>query len=210
MKMFYTYDIYLGLILNDRWGWFFSRFTLKKESLEKMFTPYVNEYGYGISVYHRFNHKVVGHDGSGHGFSSFMERFVDDDSCIIYLSNIRTGAKDIIRRDLAAILLGEEYETPIVRETLKEGIDAKIYEDYLGIYGVSPTLFLEVKEEEGHLFLKGTGGVFHPLDPESETVFFYRHMYAQIIFVRNKKGEVSHLIWRDIGHREDWICKKTT
>jgi CubicO group peptidase (beta-lactamase class C family) len=194
--------------VEDLYKWDRALYTEKvlgKKSLRKLFTPYMNNYGYGMSIYQRLNRKVIGHDGSGHGFSAFLERFADDDACIIYVGNIRTGAKEVIAKDLAAILFREEYRIPAVRNLVE--LDPKIYDDYLGSYHVSPTMVLTVKRENDHLLLKGTGGYYYPLDPLSETKFFYRHLYAKVSFIRDEKGKVNQLLWRDVTGQE-WACAR--
>jgi hypothetical protein len=52
-----------------------------------------------------------------------------------------------------------------------------------------------VKTDGQFLYLKGTGGYFLPLEPLSETKYFYRQFYVPIVFDRDKEGRVNQLLW---------------
>jgi Domain of unknown function (DUF3471) len=116
-----------------------------------------------------------------------------DDVCIIVLGNVRTGAIDKINDDLEAIVFKKKYELPVLRKTV--AVDPKVFRDYIGRYEVSPKLIMTVKTDGQHLYLKGTGGYFLPLEPLSETKYFYRQFYVPIFFDRDKEGQVNQLLW---------------
>lgn len=64
---------------------------LKKESWDKMLTPYSESYGYGWLTgdlkFDNVNKKVIGHNGLIFGFSSVFFNYVNDDTVVIILSN---------------------------------------------------------------------------------------------------------------------------
>ena len=61
---------------------------IKKESLDEMFTPYLNNYGYGWFINKDSKgDKIVFHDGRLPGYTTFIERNVDKKYVIIILSN---------------------------------------------------------------------------------------------------------------------------
>ncbi|QQS40424.1 MAG: beta-lactamase family protein [Acidobacteriota bacterium] len=68
----------------------FSGKLLSKKSLDRMFTAYKNEYGFGWKVTSRGGKRLYNHTGATHGFSAHIARYPDDDVLIVILSNIET------------------------------------------------------------------------------------------------------------------------
>jgi CubicO group peptidase (beta-lactamase class C family) len=60
---------------------------VKKATLEKIYTPFKDNYAYGWVVDQQFNRKRITHGGGIDGFNTTIVRFVNDDTCIIALSN---------------------------------------------------------------------------------------------------------------------------
>ena len=84
---------------------------LSKSSLEKAYTPYKSKYGYGWFIdnsYCKFN---VFHGGGTPGFHSHIQRLINDDICIILLSNNAYCDLSEITNRLAAIIFNKPYET---------------------------------------------------------------------------------------------------
>lgn len=84
---------------------------VSQSSLQKAYIPYRAKYGYGWFVdssYRRFN---VFHGGGTPGFHSYIQRFIDDDVCIILLSNNAYCDLSEITNRLAAIIFNKPYET---------------------------------------------------------------------------------------------------
>jgi len=85
---------------------------LKKASLDKMFTPNKGNYGYGWRIHEILNHKCIHHAGGQYGFQANIARFVDDDTCIILLSNVLPVKLRKIFEDITAFVLDEKIESP--------------------------------------------------------------------------------------------------
>ena len=76
--------------VEDLYKWdraFYSEKILKKSSLEKIFKDHLEGKGYGWFIRERIGRKVTSINGRSPGFSSYLERYIDDDACIIILSN---------------------------------------------------------------------------------------------------------------------------
>ena len=58
---------------------------------------------------------------------------------------------------------------------------------------------MTITREEDQLFAQLTGQPKFEIFPKSETEFFWKVVDAQITFVRNKKGEISHVIHHQGG-----------
>ena len=162
-----------------------------------MFTPVSKNYGYGWGIVTLFDRKMVGHNGDMEGFQTNITRFIDDDVCIIVLSNFGHAPIGRISVDLAAIVFGEKYEIPKKRVTKK--IDFAIYDDYAGQYEVNPKFSFIISREGDHLYCQPTGQNKLELFPESEIKFSVQDVEAQILFVRDEGGRVVKLILKQSG-----------
>jgi CubicO group peptidase (beta-lactamase class C family) len=156
-------------------------------------------YGWGLRK--RFGRASVEQDGNDPGFVAHLAVYPKDGVCVVVLGNIRTGAIDKIKVDLAGLLFGEEAKPPAPRKLVP--VDPKTLDGYVGRYEVSPKMILTVERRGGDLYLKGTGGFFLPLEPLSETRFFYRQLYVPLVFERGPDGKVSRLLWNG-----EYPCKK--
>jgi len=177
---------------------------LNKSSLDKIFTPFKEKYGYGWGITNLFNRKRISHGGGINGFTTNISRYVDDDACIIVLSNFDHSPTSKISRDLAAILFGEKYELP--KEQVEIKVDPKIYDAYVGQYELSPDFTIVVTKENDRLFVRATGQPKVEIYPESETKFFLKVVDAKITFVKDDKNRVMQLILHQGG--QDQLAKK--
>lgn len=121
---------------------------------------------------------------------------------VAYARYVRT----YIKRQERWQLLSEHLEAiPAERTAVK--IDAKIYDDYVGEYESPIFDFAVVKDGERLMAVPKErtatrtrqGRPPGELLPESEAEFFLRGRDAQVIFMRNRKGEVTHAIMRING-----------
>ncbi len=193
--------------IEDLYIWDRALYTEKlvsKSSLDKIFTPFKENYGYGWQITESFNHKHISHGGGINGFSTYISRYVDDDVCIIVLSNFERSSTQKISKDLAAIVFGEKYELPEERKAIK--IDPKIYDAYVGQYEFSPEFIAKITKENDRLFAQAPGQPKYEIFPESEIKFFLKDIDAQVSFIRNDKGEVAQLILHQDG--EDMPAEK--
>jgi CubicO group peptidase (beta-lactamase class C family) len=85
---------------------------LSKKSLEKAFTPFRNNYGLGWAITTMFGRRMIAHGGGINGFSTSINRFPEDRSLVVVLSNNASSPAGPMARDLAAILYGEKYVIP--------------------------------------------------------------------------------------------------
>lgn len=170
---------------------------VKKATMERIFTPDKNNYAYGWNVDEQFKHKRITHNGGINGFNAHLARFVNDDACIVVLSNRIPSDAGKIGRDLAAILFNEKYSLPVERKIV--AVDTKILDTYVGEYQLAPNVVLTVTREENSLMAQPTGQPKREIFAESETKFFLKVIDAQISFTKNEKGEVTGLIFYQGG-----------
>lgn len=93
--------------VEDLYRWDRALYTEKlisKKSLNQMFTPYRDGYGFGWRILKEFQRKVLMHAGRINGFSAAIRRYPDDDACVIVLGNLENIDTEKISHDLGAIL----------------------------------------------------------------------------------------------------------
>jgi CubicO group peptidase (beta-lactamase class C family) len=193
--------------VEDLYTWDRALYTKKlvsRSSLNKIFTAFKNNYGYGWGITTLFNRACTRHGGGINGFRSNIIRFVDDDACIIVLSNIESAPVNRISEDLIAILFGEKYELP--REKKAISVESEILDTYVGEYEVTPEFHIYITKENGQLYAAAPGHTKAKMYAESETEFFLRIADVAFTFVKNEKGKVTQLILHMDG--EDSPAKK--
>jgi len=174
---------------------------LKKSSLDTMY-----KYGYGFGVYQRNGKDLVGHDGIINGYIGSMESFINDGVCIIFLSNIRTGALNLLNNGLCELYFNGKTTIPAIQSTDMFSADPKDLQKYAGTYELFPGFDLTIKEKNGVLFLKGKGGYYTALNCLAADRFFYRSLFAEVSF--DIGAAQPGLIWNDILSGKTYPAKK--
>ncbi|MCB1023620.1 MAG: serine hydrolase [Acidobacteria bacterium] len=166
---------------------------VSKKSLDEIFTPNKNGYGYGWGITKKFNRLSISHGGGIYGFSTDISRFPDDNVTVIVLTNIQGSPAGRVSNDLAAIVFGEKYE--IARERKIIALDSKVLEKYVGEYQVTqPSIVIKVTLEDGKLLGQVAWQSKFVLLPESETKFFSKDVNATITFETGTNGETTGLM----------------
>ena len=112
---------------------------LPSDLKEKMFTPYMNDYGYGWGINERSigetdkKVKTIGHGGGINGFNTLITRFPDDEHLVVLLNNTGGTQLGAMSQGIANILYGEPADPPrqpisqVMRKAIEEmGVDAAI------------------------------------------------------------------------------------
>jgi hypothetical protein len=156
---------------------------ISQQTLAKMTTPYLDNYGYGLRIDTLQNHKRISHGGSVPGFTSFMGYFPEDDISIVVLSN-DFGSSGPIADALACILFNLPVEAPYI--IVERPINTDVLRRYSGNYQIvqsAGTTNFELVTEAGKLYLKPNpqNDFKMELKPESETRFFFERDHDQEI-----------------------------
>ena len=88
-------------------------------------------------------------------------------------------------------------ETVIPGEIVAAKVDPKIYDDYVGRYQLFKGYIYTITRDGDKLMFNSRAVGDKELMPESETAFVERGLLYRVIFVRNDKGEVTHLRLRE-------------
>lgn len=166
---------------------------LSDESYEKLSRDYGNGYGFGVSIFQRFERSVIGHDGRISGYASDLARYIEEGLTVVILSNVQSVARDEIRRLVAAAVLDEDYEIPEVRSFLDD--PPMPLSDLVGVYSFGPGFRVTISSADGRLLARANEGGTSELVPLSDTQWFSRMLYAVVRFERGGDGSVSRLLW---------------
>lgn len=180
---------------------------VKRATLDKVFTPFHSNYAWGWAVEQVNGRKRIAHSGGIEGFNTNLERFVNDDLCIIALSNRNTPVLGAMMQRLAAVAFGEKYDlpqppAPAAKEAAGRReitVDPKIFDSYVGQYELMPEFIITVTREGDKLMVQATGQPKFEVFPESESKYFLKVVDAQIVFVKNDKGVVDKLVLHQNG-----------
>jgi CubicO group peptidase (beta-lactamase class C family) len=170
---------------------------ISANSKQKMFTPGMSKYGYGIIIDSMENHYRTWHNGGIPGFVSNISRYVNDDVTVIVLSNDSYNA-DLVANGLASIVFDLPVELPYVHKEVK--IDPALLDRYVGKYNAFLTV--EVIKKDGKLYRHRDGTPDIELKPESETKFFYDDdTDRQLEFEVDKTGKITKIWFINSGQR---------
>jgi CubicO group peptidase (beta-lactamase class C family) len=198
-------SLYLTVLDVAKWdAALYTEKLLKKSSLDQMWTPaklnngVTRPYGFGWAFNDIRGHRIIEHGGAWQGFTSYIARYVDDKVTVVVLTN-RAGANPgNIAHGIAGL-----YNPDLAPVEHKEArLDPKILDEYVGQYELGPGLVLDVTRSADQLWLQATGQSRVQLFPESQTDFFLKVADAQVRFVKDPSGRVTHLVLHQGGDRE--------
>src|SRR5205823_2981333 len=100
-----------------------------------------------------------------------------------------------LRRDGRWQLIAS-HGSQILPERVAVKVDPKIYDAYVGEYETAPGLVFTVTRQGDKLMGQSTGEKrLHELLPQNETTFFIKGDPDLNIFVKDEKGQVTHVIF---------------
>jgi CubicO group peptidase (beta-lactamase class C family) len=171
---------------------------LQAASLEKMTTPYKNNYAFGLQVETVGGHKVIEHGGGIQGFNTELAYYPDDKLTVVVLGNVNGQAPGQIATQLAALSHGETLKLPGERKEIT--LDAKTLSRYVGAYRMDSGANMLITLENNQLLSKLGNQQAIPIFPESRTMFFPKVVDAELEFTKDDdQGRPSQLILHQNG-----------
>jgi CubicO group peptidase (beta-lactamase class C family) len=82
---------------------------LSRNTLDKMFTPYIEGYGFGWKILKEFDRKVAVQNSESDSNSVSIRVYPDDDTCIIVVSQTHEAAASGLSHELGALLFAKPY-----------------------------------------------------------------------------------------------------
>lgn len=171
---------------------------LSPASLQKMTTPFKNNYAFGVGVRTENGHKLIDHNGGIEGFSTDLAYYPEDKITVVVLSNVTGAASpNEIAAKLGAVAHGENAQ--LTSERKETGVSPEILAKYIGVYGMAPNVTMTITLANGQLISQMTRQGKIPLFAESETMFFPKVVDAEIEFPKDTQEHASQLILHQGG-----------
>ncbi len=172
---------------------------LKKESLDKINTPYTKDlnYGYGVMVNNTHDKKCIYHSGGLPGVENHFFRYIDDDTCIIILSNLPSAGCLSIEDNLYSILYKGKFETPKTYTEIT--LDTKVLDSFTGMYEVAPDDVYKVTREGNKLYIQETDDDKLRLHSFSQNEFFYKIRNEEVEFKNIENEKAMTLVTKSEG-----------
>ena len=165
---------------------------LGRKSLEVMLTPYQAGYSYGWFADSLYGRLHTFHGGFLDGYTTTIDRWVDDGLCVIVLSNQDEAPVKKMARALAAIVLGKQYDFPIRKEPRK--LKPSLLAQYQGAYRIADDLYRLIMLKNDTLYDLVSGFRREKLLPQAKDVFFYDRDNTKIMtFDRNSQDSIMGL-----------------
>ncbi len=164
---------------------------VKKETLEKMMTVYKDNYAYGWMVTKYKEHKKFFHGGGIEGFNTVINRFTDDELCIVILKNVDNYQLFNANKMATAIMFGEKFDLPTEHKQMS--VDKKIYKTLVGDYELEPGFILSITTDGTNIYSQATAQDKFEIYPEKENFYFLKVVDAQLEFNKDDSGNVNSL-----------------
>ena len=144
---------------------------LSSEVKKKMFTPFLNDYGYGWDVLERKMGTLIQHDGGSMlGCSAEMRRYIDAGVVTILFCNQSFGQQtlmEVVRDKIETLVFGGDVNLPIE----VSAAEPDKLQKFVGTYELGSGGHLTVEEKQGTLVIQAQGQdaiclLFDPENPD--------------------------------------------
>ncbi|MCD6017191.1 MAG: beta-lactamase [Bacteroidetes bacterium] len=170
---------------------FYTEKLVKKATLDKMMTPFKEGYAYGLMIDSYLKHPWINHTGGIQGFSTVINRFPEDELCIVILKNVDNYMAFSANKVCRAIMFDDKYELPVERVAAK--IDKAVGQSLCGDYELDPGFVMTVTFEGERMFVQATGQPKIEIFSEGSYNYFCKAVNAQFEFSKDKKNNISSL-----------------
>ena len=160
-------------------------------------------YGYGLETDEYRGLKTISHNGGWAGYRSVIMNFPDEKVSIIILSNFADFDVNRHVSEVAGLFLKEKFkDKPVVTNKLKDApmtvLETLLAKKFTGNYLLRPGKVISITLENGQIMTQATGEPKFPTEPRSDSTIWIDAYGAPMTFVKNKKGEVNELKYRDL------------
>jgi CubicO group peptidase (beta-lactamase class C family) len=179
----------------DLWKWekaLNGNSILSISSKGKMFKPYLENYGYGVSIDSFQRHRRIAHNGVYYGFRATLVNYPYDKVCVIVLTNNESGSEQVAT-GLAAILFHVPLSMPYIHKEAK--VDPVYLRKFIGKYTLlaDKGVLFEIVKVNDKFYYRRQGENDYELKPESKTkLFFADGTNIQIEIEMSKTNEVLY------------------
>ncbi|HUQ87978.1 MAG TPA: serine hydrolase [Vicinamibacterales bacterium] len=169
---------------------------VSKVSLDRMITPFKNDYALGVTSTLDKGRRVIAHSGGIDGFNTYLAYYPETKTVIVALSNVNGPVPGAIAAQLGALMHGDAVTLTSERKEIT--LPAATLSKYVGVYRLGPGAVLTISLDGEGLTAKVGAQPNQRIFPQSETLFFLKAVDAQIEFAADASSLVLHQSGRDV------------
>jgi len=151
-------------------------------------------YGYGWGIGELREKKEIMHSGGLHGFISNLSRITDENLTVVTLTNTSPTMEGLNPQEVSNTF--SEYalwkKLAPQKSYAAVAVDTNKLKDYVGRYDYGNSMVMVISLEENKLFAQLSGQPKFELFANKEDEFFWKVVVANITFIRNDSGIVTH------------------
>lgn len=160
-----------------------------KREADEVFTPGLENYGYGWFSGEGFKRRRYRHNGSLPGYTSDFVKFPDESLTLVFLCNLDRARLSAIVRDVTAMVLGEPWDMPV--HGIVTTLTAEEYARLEGVYAMADGKKLTVTKKPDLLTAELEGRYTAGLVPLSPTRFYFPLGDGTVTFSLGEDGRAS-------------------
>ncbi len=176
----------------------FNRHVLSDASLKAALTPVTlppgaqgMRYGFGWAMGELRGLQIIDHSGGLNGFQSYLVRYPAQKVTIAVLANAEAAPPGLVPATLAHEIAEKFLAADLPpAPTVDPKADPKTFATYAGEYDYG-TAIMTISVDTDHLFAQLAGQPRFEIFPSAPDHFFWRAIDAQIVFLKNEKGEIT-------------------
>jgi CubicO group peptidase (beta-lactamase class C family) len=188
---------------------------VKKETLDKAFTPYQlangrsTRYGYGWFIDTLGGAKCIKHEGQVWGFISGEFYFPEQDIFVAFSTNVQSGEDTT---DFSGKRFALMYKIPsaAIGESLGNGVSvpSALLDKYVGTYKMDNRTIIVTKEGNQLQVRQGNNNLTTRAISTTKFLLPDLPTYATLEFVSDQKGQVTKIIALQGGQAFEWLKVK--
>lgn len=157
-------------------------------------------YAFGIIVGNYRDEKVIFHEGSVTGYTSFIGYYPDHNLSIAIIMNYSPANPNGIFNSISDLYLGNEFERINISNQVNVTIDSiqlknSYLDKFVGTYKIGPAWYATLYREGNTLMSLANEGYAVPLTPRSDSLFWIDDYGTTFDFRFKDDREVSHFIF---------------
>ena len=180
---------------------------LSSKVKRKMFTPVLNEYGYGWDILDTDRGILIQHDGGSMlGNSAEFRRYIDARAVSILFCNQAFEGRplfDAVRDRIEVLIFDGDVPVP---PKVKGNTDNEISEEMTGLFEMKGGGSLQIREEDGRLLVRGTDrrteALLFGADPDDLDTYERLNEISETIFSEALEGNFEPF-FENMANRED-------
>jgi len=179
---------------------------LSQQLTQQMLTPGKGDWGLGLKIGGGPAQPYFSHGGVNAGYESLLIGYEHSGEGAVVMTDAQ-GGSELAGEVMSGIAVAYDWPDfrPAVRTEIK--VDRAVLARYVGTYELSPNFKIAFTLEGDQLMTQAAGQPKAPIFAESQTRFFLKVVDAEVEFVSDDKGNVTHMILHQNGAEVKGIKK---